>query len=158
MKIKNYKPYLICITLCILVEAISSLITKHSISDWYPTIIKPSFTPPNWIFGPVWTILYIMMGFSWGHINTGKSSKILGMQNIAFSLQLLLNFLWSYIYFGTHNIGYAWIELNLLTLALMATIYYFFKISKFSGWLLIPYLIWTLYANLLNGAIWYLNS
>ncbi len=155
---RTHLPYIICIILCLVVEFLSSSVTKQSVIEWYPTIIKPSFTPPNWVFAPVWTILYLMMGISWGHVNrVSKSVSLLTKQNIAFSIQLLLNATWSYVYFGAHEIGYAWLNLNLIIISLIFTIYYFFKISKFAGWLLMPYLLWSIYASVLNGTIWYLN-
>jgi len=157
--ISVYRSYLICVILCLIIEFLSASVTKNSVIEWYPSIIKPSFTPPNWIFAPVWSILYIMMGISWGHVNKiRKSAKLFTKQNIAFITQLLLNGAWSYIFFGLHEIGYAWLDLNLILISLTVTIYYFFKISKFAGWLLIPYLVWSIYANILNLTIWYLNA
>ena len=72
--LKNQKTYIICIIICILAELSASMITKSSVTTWYTTIIKPSFTPPNWVFAPIWTILYLMMGFAWGRINKSKEN------------------------------------------------------------------------------------
>ena len=153
------KPYFLCIAICIMVEIFSGLITQGSVNTWYKTIIKPEFTPPNWLFAPVWTLLYLMMGFAWGHINAVLSDyKILKRANILFVTQLVFNALWSIIYFGAHSVGYALLDIVLLLLALILTIYHFFRISKLAGWLLVPYLLWTLYATVLNASIWYLNK
>jgi tryptophan-rich sensory protein len=141
-----------------MVEVSTGLITEPSVTTWYKTIIKPSFTPPNWVFAPVWTLLYLMMGFAWGHINTlSIDQETKKTANSLFIIQLIFNFLWSIIYFGFHSIQYAFIDIILLWLSLICTIYQFFKISKLAGWLLIPYLLWTSYAAILNASIWYLN-
>ena len=157
--ISKIKPYLLCIAICLIVEVSSGLITQGSVNTWYKTLIKPDFTPPKWIFAPVWSLLYLMMGFAWGHINTISSkSPIIKKANILFIIQLSFNTVWSIIYFGFHNIGYALADIILLWLALILTIYQFFKISKLSGWLLMPYLLWTSYAAVLNASIWHLNK
>lgn len=151
--------YFLCIAICLIVEISAGLITQSSVNTWYTTLIKPEFTPPKWIFAPVWTMLYLIMGFAWGHINTISSdSSIIKKANILFIIQLSFNALWSIIYFGFYNIGYALADIILLWLALILTIYQFFKISKLSGWLLIPYLLWTSYAAILNATIWNLNK
>lgn len=159
LNFKNIKSYLICIIICIMIEVFAGFITQESVNTWYNTIAKPEFTPPKWVFAPVWTILYLMMGFAWGHINNiNPGSKILKKANLLFIIQLCFNFLWSLIYFGFHNIGAALIDIILLWVTIILTIYQFFKISKLSGWLLIPYLLWTSYAAILNATIWYLNK
>jgi tryptophan-rich sensory protein len=158
IKRKKYLPYIICITICLILELSAALFTFSSVKTWYATIVKPDFTPPNWIFGPIWTILYLMMGFAWGHINRIDISIPLKRRaNTLFIIQLTLNALWSYIYFGIHKIGLAWIDITLLWVMLTLTICSFMHISKLIGYLLMPYLLWLSYANVLNGAIWYLN-
>lgn len=157
--VSKIKPYLLCIAICLIVEISAGLITQPSVNTWYKDLIKPDFTPPKWIFAPVWTILYLMMGFAWGHINfISQDSSIVKKANLLFIIQLSFNALWSIIYFGFHNIGYALVDIILLWLVLTLTIYQFFKISKLSGWLLIPYLLWSSYATVLNASIWYLNK
>jgi benzodiazapine receptor len=152
------KPYLLCIIICLIVEISAGLVTQGSVNTWYKTLIKPEFTPPKWIFAPVWSLLYLMMGFAWGHINSiSSNSPIVKKANILFIIQLSFNTLWSILYFGFHNIGYALADIILLWLALILTIHQFFKISKLSGWLLMPYLLWTSYAAILNVSIWHLN-
>ncbi|AIF81168.1 TspO and MBR like protein [endosymbiont of Acanthamoeba sp. UWC8] len=157
--INIYKPYFICVSLCLIIGGLAAVITKLSEKDWYTNLLKPGFTPPNWLFGPVWLILYIIIGIAWGHINKiDRSNTIFTKQNICFVIQLALNCTWSYIYFGAHKILYAWLDLTLLWFTVIITMYYFFNVSKFSGLLLIPYFIWITYANVLNVTIWYLNK
>ena len=142
-----------------MVEFVSGLVTQSSVGNWYKLLIKPYFTSPNWIFGPVWTLLYLMMGFAWGNINNCLSDyREIKKANILFLFQLFLNALWSIIYFGLRDINYALIDIILLWLAIFVTMYQFFKISKLSGWLLFPYLLWTSYALILNASICYLNK
>jgi benzodiazapine receptor len=158
LNIKKIKPYLICIAICFIVEVSVGLITQGYVNTLYKNLIKPEFTPPKWIFAPVWSLLYLMMGFAWGHVNAIYSDyKITKRANALFTTQLFFNFLWSIIYFVFHNIGYAFLDIILLWLILIWTIHEFFKISKLSGWLLIPYLLWTSYAAILNASILYLN-
>ena len=159
LNLKNIKPYLICIIICIMIEAFSGLITQGSVNTWYNTIVKPDFTPPKWVFAPIWTLLYLIMGIAWGNINNiPLNSAIIKKANTLFIIQLSFNSLWSIIYFGFHNIGYALVDIILLWLTLILTIHQFFKISKLSGYLLIPYLLWTSYALVLNASIWHLNK
>lgn len=159
LNFKNINPYFICVMICVLIELSAGFITQGSVNTWYNTIIKPGFTPPKWVFAPVWTLLYLMMGFAWGGINAvNPNPQVLKKANILFIIQLCFNFLWSIIYFGFHNIGLALIDIVLLWVTLILTINQFFKISKLSGWLLIPYLLWTSYAVILNATIWHLNK
>ncbi len=159
INLKTMGPYLTCIGVCSLVEVLSGLITRGSVNTWYNNIIKPDFTPPKWVFAPVWTVLYLMMGCAWGKINDSNADRIsLNRANLLFITQLTFNFLWSVIYFGYYKIGLALIDIILLISSLLFTIIAFFKISNIAGWLLIPYLLWTLYAAMLNAFIWLLNS
>lgn len=154
----NYRAYLSCVIICLIVNLLAGLVTQSSVSDWYHTIHRPSFTPPNSVFPVVWTILYVMMGIAWGYINTIKKfSKISSKQNVYFIFQLILNCSWSFIFFGAHAIGFALVNLVILWVFLIITIHYFFKVSKISGWLLVPYFFWTSYAFILNYTIWRLN-
>ena len=135
-----------------MVEISAGLITQPSISNWYKALIKPEFTPPNWLFAPVWSLLYLMMGSAWGRINTiFLDDKVIKRANVLFVAQLIFNALWSIFYFGAHSINYALVDIILLWLTIIFTIYQFFIISKLAGWLLIPYLLWTSYAVVLNA-------
>lgn len=144
---------------CLAVGYFSSLVTKSNIVTWFPTLVKPSFNPPNWIFAPVWTMLYIMMGIAaglvWNRIDFEKEAVKKAL--IFFAIQLALNALWSYLFFGLKNPMLALIEIVLLWLMIYETYIKFAKIDKIAGYLFIPYLAWVSFATILNASIWWLN-
>ena len=145
---------------CVAIGYLSGTVTRESILTWYPTLVKPSFNPPNWIFAPVWSMLYIMMGIAaglvWDRIDSEKD--IVKKALILFAVQLGLNALWSYLFFGLHNPMLALIEIVLLWLLIFETYTQFSKINKIAGYLFLPYLAWVSFAAVLNGSIWWLNS
>jgi translocator protein len=147
------------VTTCLVIGYLSSLVTKESITTWYPTINKPVFNPPNWIFAPVWTILYVMIGVAggliWNKLETDQENVKKAF--MFFIIQLGLNALWSYLFFGLHNPFLALIEIILLWLMIFETYNQFKKIDKIAAYLLIPYLAWVSFATILNGSIWWLN-
>ena len=144
---------------CLCIGYFSGIITRESIEVWYPTLIKPSFNPPNWIFAPVWSALYVMMGIAagmvWNRIETDRINVRKGLQ--FFAIQLALNFLWSYLFFGLHNPLLALVELIVLWLMIFETYVVFKKVDKIAGILLLPYLAWVSFAGILNAAIFWLN-
>ena len=147
------------VLVCVSIGYLSGMVTRDSITTWYPTLVKPIFNPPNWIFAPVWTLLYIMMGIAAGLVWTSNADektiqKALGF----FAIQFGLNALWSYLFFGMHNPLLAMIEIVLLWLMIFETYNQFKKIDKVSGILLIPYLAWVSFATILNASIWWLNK
>ncbi|PIZ95964.1 MAG: TspO protein [Candidatus Magasanikbacteria bacterium CG_4_10_14_0_2_um_filter_33_14] len=159
MKI-DYKKLTISIVGTQLAGALGSVFNFASIPTWYTTLNKPSFNPPNWIFGPVWTILFLMMGIAVYLVWTKKTmfhqkKKKLALQ--IFVLQLLLNILWSAIFFGLLSPAWAFVEIMLLWLAISMTIIKFHKFSNWAAYLLVPYLAWVSFASILNFAIWMLN-
>lgn len=136
-----------------------SLLTTSSIKGWYTTIAKPSFNPPNWIFGPVWTLLFLLIGVSLGMVlNTPKETKYRKEALIAFAAQLILNVGWSYCFFYLQRPGLAVIEILILVVSIIANIYFAGKVNKTAGWLLVPYLLWVSFATFLNFTIWRINS
>jgi len=155
----NLLKLIFSILICQAAGIIGSFFTTSSISSWYSTINKPSFNPPNWIFGPVWITLYIMMGISlflvWqkGDLHGVSVKKAL----IFFGIQLALNSLWSIIFFGLHSPMAAFLEIVVLWVFILLTILEFWKISPLAGWLLVPYLFWVTFASILNFSIWRLN-
>lgn len=155
----KYLRILYVVAICLAVGYLSSLVTQSSIDTWYPTLEKPFFNPPNWVFAPVWTLLFIMMGVAGGLIwnRLESNEKEVKKALFFFTAQLLLNALWSYLFFGLCNIFLALIEIILLWLTIYETYILFKKIDKKAGWLLIPYLVWVAFATLLTGAIYYLN-
>jgi translocator protein len=155
---KNLRIAAIVLT-CLAVGYFSSLVTRDNIPTWYATLKKPFFNPPNWVFAPVWTILYIMMGIAagriWNKVDTDQQNVKKGMY--FFIIQLVLNALWSYLFFGMHNLFLALVEILLLWLLIYETIIQFKKVDKLASKLLIPYLVWVSYATILTASIWYLN-
>lgn len=135
---------------------IGSFFTTSAIPSWYAYLAKPELAPPNWVFGPVWTTLYVLMGIAaflvWRTQDPGKRTAL-----IAFFLQLVLNALWSIVFFGLRSPGAALIEIALLWIAILITLVLFIRISRPAGLLLIPYLMWVSFASYLNYAIWSLN-
>lgn len=137
---------------------IGSVFTAPAIPGWYADLTKPALNPPAWVFGPVWTTLFALMGVAaflvW---KKGLDRKDARIALCLFIIQLVLNTLWSIIFFGLHSLGGALIEIIFLWLAILATIISFFNISKTAAWLLVPYLLWVSFATYLNAAIWVLN-
>ena len=153
----NWGRLIFSIILAQLAGIIGSLATTPNIAIWYSTIIKPSFSPPNYLFGPVWIILYTLIGIAFYLVwqSTNSDKKRIAMK--LFIIQLILNSLWSIIFFRFHNIPFAFIEIIFLWLAIIGTTIYFFKVSKPAGWILIPYLLWVTFAAILNYSIMILN-
>jgi len=158
MKIQHILRPLLCVFLCLLIGGGSGFLTMDSINTWYTTLNKPFFTPPNWIFGPVWTILYTIRGISAGLVwnnsfNKKTKNKALGV----FTAHMLLNGLWSVLFFGFMNPELAFIEILLL----LGTILYYSKlfhaIYPLTAWMQVPYITWVTFATLLNGSIAWLN-
>jgi translocator protein len=153
----EYMKLAVAIILCLLAGAIGSIFTSKSIPTWYATLKKPSFNPPNYLFGPVWTILYILMGIAAYLIWTSGWNSVTKIALAVFAVQLILNTAWSILFFGLQNPFIAFIEIIFLWLAIVATIVLFYRISPAASYLLIPYLLWVSFASVLNFAIWRLN-
>lgn len=134
---------------------IGSLFTMSAIDGWYATLIRPELAPPNWVFGPVWITLYALMGIA--AFLVWRKDRHLNKALILFVLQLVLNSLWSIIFFGMQALGAAFVEIVFLWLAVIATIIAFQKISRTAAWLLVPYILWVSFAAYLNFAFWTLN-
>lgn len=159
MKNITHVPKLIfAIIICELAGLAGSFFTTPAIDNWYATLTRPDFSPPSWIFGPVWTALFALMGialfFVWKS-NADKKSKKTAIQ--VFSAQLLLNVMWSIMFFGLQSPRGALVEILSLWLIIVATMIAFFKISRHTVYLLIPYILWVSFAAYLNYSIWILN-
>jgi translocator protein len=126
-------------------------------ADWYESLNKPSWTPPGWLFGPVWTTLYTMMGIAAWLIWKEGGFTAARKELIAFLIQLFLNGLWSQLFFNFQQIGLALIEILLLLAAIIYTTILFFRRLPLAGWLMVPYIIWVSYATALTAAIWMMN-
>ncbi|MBN1552750.1 tryptophan-rich sensory protein [bacterium] len=149
--------FLACIIVCQAAGWIGSLATIPAIPTWYAALKKPVFTPPNWIFGPVWTTLYFLMGVSLFLVINQQTRLSKTPSLILFGIQLILNVTWSFVFFGMQAPGLALIEILLLTVSIGATILFFMELSSLAAYLLVPYLLWVIYASALNTAIWILN-
>jgi benzodiazapine receptor len=181
MKFNNLLKLFTSIIICELAGVIGSVFTVQEINGWYKGLSKPSFNPPNWIFGPVWTTIFVLMGISlylvwikkwepkhkfdkkktkpWNPLSekffAGEWKRI----NIIliFSTQLVINILWSVIFFGMHSPGVAFFEILMLWFAIMFTIINFYRVSKTASLLLLPYILWVSFASVLNFFVWILN-
>jgi translocator protein len=154
----NSSKLIISIIGCELVGILGTLFTATAIPTWYATLNKPFFSPPNWIFGPVWTLLYLLMGVSLYLIWTHKGKKKQTHEAITYFLtQLACNFLWTPIFFGLKSPFLALIVIIVMWILIALTIKKFYMLSKTAGYLLIPYLLWVSFATILNAAILLLN-
>jgi benzodiazapine receptor len=159
MKINNIVKLIVATVVCELAGIIGSVFTAPSIASWYAGITKPALNPPSWVFGPVWTTLFALMGISAFLIwKKGLDRRDVKIAIGIFIGQLVLNTLWSIIFFGLHSPAGALVEIVFLWLAILATIIVFAKISKLAAWLLVPYILWVSFAGYLNFMIWALNS
>jgi tryptophan-rich sensory protein len=151
-------PLLVALALPLAVGAVGGVATTSSVRTWYPTLRKPPFNPPGWVFGPVWTVLYVLMGVAIYLVWTGARRPSGRRRVVAWwSAQLLLNLVWSLVFFGRRAIGPAFGEILVLWLAIAAPIRAAAEERPAAGALLLPYLGWTSFAAILNGSIWYLN-
>ena len=149
------RPLLVFVLISLLVGGAGTFFTEPSIPTWYAALAKPDFSPPNWLFAPVWTTLYVLMG-----VAAARVWKITGFKTeIGFwAAQLVLNFFWSAIFFSLHRTGAALIEMGVLWLLILTTLVLFWRRDRVAGLLLVPYLAWVSFAFSLNAAIWQLNG
>ncbi len=142
----------------LLTGSVAGLFTTKGVNGWYAAAQKPWFNPPNWLFAPVWTTLYILMGIALYLVwKSGKEKKLKQTAIVLFAIQLVLNFAWSFIFFSLQQTGWALAELVIMWLAILFTILQFGRISSAAAWLLVPYISWVSFAGVLNYAIWSLN-
>jgi benzodiazapine receptor len=149
--------FLLFVTGCFVVAGFGAFFTSGSVNEWYPMIRKPSWTPPSWLFGPVWTFLYLIMGIAgwmiWYKAGWDRASGALGL----FAFQLVLNAAWSPLFFGLKNPLAGLLAIVPLWAAIFVTLLSFWKISQFAGLLMVPYWLWVSFATVLNFAIWRMN-
>jgi tryptophan-rich sensory protein len=154
----NTGKFIIAIAIPLAVGFTSGFFTATGTGSWYQTINKPSWNPPNWIFGPVWTTLYILMGIALFLV--WKSGALAPLKKAAitfFAIQMALNFFWSFIFFNQHQIGWALAEIIALWLMILLSIFAFARVNNTAAWLLVPYISWVSFAAILNYTIWKLN-
>lgn len=146
------------VALCLAVAAAGGAVTATSVKTWYVTLAKPPFNPPDWVFGPVWTTLYLMMAVAawrvWRLREAPGARPALG----AWAVQLTLNLCWSFVFFGARAIGAAFAEILVLLVAILATGWLFWRVERLAGALLVPYAAWVAFASVLNFTLWRLNS
>ncbi|MBK7556914.1 MAG: tryptophan-rich sensory protein [Chitinophagaceae bacterium] len=148
----------ISILVPLLVGAVAGLFTSSGVNGWYAVANKPWFNPPNWIFAPVWTLLYILMGIAFFLVWKASADKnVKQTAMILFSIQLVINFFWSFIFFKLQQPGWAFAEIIFMWVMILLTILWFGKISAMAAWLLVPYICWVSFASVLNYSIWKLN-
>lgn len=150
---------LISIALPVGVGALSGFFTAAGVTTWYRSIQKPGWNPPDAVFAPVWTLLYVLMGIAFYLVwknDAGAEQKRRAV--IFWAGQLVLNAIWSFLFFKRHDIGFALLEIFLLWLTIVITIFLFARISKAAAWLLVPYISWVSFAAILNYVIWRLNT
>jgi translocator protein len=148
---------IICLAIPLLVGAIAGYATATNVTGWYVSLKKPEFNPPNQVFGPVWTVLYLLMGFTLYKIvvsKTRSNRKAL----LLFSIQLVLNFLWSFLFFYYHLVGLALVDILLLLVFIILLIRETRQLNTVAAYLQLPYLFWVAFASCLNASIWYLNK
>ncbi|MBX7041782.1 MAG: tryptophan-rich sensory protein [Ignavibacteria bacterium] len=154
----NLLKLIISIGVCLFAGAIGSYFTADAIPGWYETLNKPEFNPPNWVFGPVWTFLYILMGISLFLVwKEGPGNTKVKPAMLMFWVQLGLNILWSVVFFGMRNISGGLLVIILLWVSILFTILRFRKISAVAGTLLVPYILWVTFASALNFFFYRLN-
>ncbi|RXK83668.1 TspO/MBR family protein [Filimonas effusa] len=153
----KWTKFIISLAIPLAAGAIAGTVTANNVNTWYPQLNKPSFNPPNWLFGPVWTILYIMMGIALYLVWTKPASHIKSRAMALFFVQLALNFIWSFLFFQWHLIGMALVDISILWIAIISCLLVFSRISKPAAWLFVPYLLWVSFAASLNAAIYMLN-
>jgi tryptophan-rich sensory protein len=132
-------------------------ITEPNILPWYRSLVRPGFAPPDWVFGPVWILLYLLMALAAWQVWMRRSTHEVGPALIWYGLQLILNLAWSFLFFGLHRPDLAFLEILILWLAIGITLLTFGKVRKLSGYLLLPYWLWVSFAAVLNFAFWRLN-
>lgn len=155
---RPYVGLLISLAICLGVAQIGSLLTRPEISNWYASLAKPTWNPPNWVFPVVWTTLYVMMAVAawlvWNAAGFAGARSALRL----FAIQLALNVVWSALFFRMHQPGWAFVEILILWVLILATVIAFWQVRQASAWLMIPYLAWVGFAACLNFTIWRLNS
>lgn len=158
-KLNNLLRLAASVIIALSAGAIGSIFTSASLFTWYAGIAKPSFNPPDWVFGPVWTLLFVLMAISLFLVwKKGTHKKAVRIALFIYAVQLLLNILWSALFFGLQNPFFAFLEIIVLWAAILLTIVFFHRISRPAAWLLVPYLLWVSFAAVLNITIYLLNS
>lgn len=158
MKTGKLLKLALSLALPIICGGVAGLFTAQAVPEWYASLNRPVFNPPNYLFGPVWTTLYILMGISCYIIWTNANGKILKNALLIYGIQLILNFAWSFIFFYFQNIGLALIEISVLWIFIIIMLIEFYKIKPLAAFINIPYLLWVSFATVLTAAYYILNK
>jgi len=155
---ERWPALLASLLICFAAAGLGGLLTATSVQTWYPTLVRPSFTPPDWVFAPAWNTLFALMAIAAWRIWCRVPPGIVRRTALAlFGLQLAANILWSALFFGLRHVGAALVEILVLEALIVVTTVTFARLDRVAGWLLVPYVAWVAFAILLNGAIWWLN-
>ncbi|WP_166820027.1 TspO/MBR family protein [Thalassoroseus pseudoceratinae] len=149
---------LVSLIICLGAGGLGAIATTPEIDGWYRTLQKPTWNPPGWVFGPVWTTLYVLMAIAAWLVWKNRGYRAAAVPLMLFGFQLLLNIAWSWIFFAAHKPGWAFVEIVVLWLAITATLISFYRESHLASGLLVPYLVWVSFAAVLNFEIWRLNA
>lgn len=157
-KKNQFIPFIICLAIPLAIGAMGSFFTFESVKSWYTTLNKPSFNPPSSVFGPVWTTLYILMGIS-SYLVWRRRKELSGYYWAAsvYAIQLVLNLMWSFLFFYQQQIGLALLEIGVLLLVIIINAFLFYRMEKIAGLLFIPYILWVSFASYLTYSIYILN-
>ncbi len=145
------------VALCLAIAALGGAVSAKSLGSWYQTLQKPQFNPPDWLFAPVWTLLYILIAVAGWRVWLARGRAGARAAMAAYSAQLALNLAWPLVFFGSRAIGFALADILLLLAAVGITLVLFWRIDRPAGWLLVPYAAWVAFATILNFALWRLN-
>ena len=149
---------IVAVALPLVVGVLGSVLTFDAVREWYPTLVRPSFAPPTWVFGPVWTTLYVMMGVaSWLVWRQGFARSEVRGALALYAVQLAFNLAWSWVFFGMQRPFLALLEIAVLLVLIGVTILRFAPLSRTAAMLMAPYLVWVAFATVLNGGFWWLN-
>lgn len=143
--------------LCFAVGGVAGASTAGDVDGWYRTLARPSFAPPNWVFGPVWTLLYAAMAVAVWRVGLAVPSPMRNWALALFLVQLAVNFAWPWIFFRFHALGAGLVEIVLMWILIAVTIWLFSRVSPLAAWLMTPYLAWVTFATALNAGFWRLN-
>jgi translocator protein len=155
----NIRLLLICLLAPLVLGSLPGIITAKQIPMWYAGLQKPWFNPPNWLFGPVWTMLFLLMGYAlYRMLSSDAALSVKKKALLIFCIQFGLNLLWTFVVFGWHQLGWGLVEILLMWLAINATIIMFAGIDKLAAYLLLPYVVWVSFASILNFYLWRLNG
>lgn len=154
---RQWVSLLVWVAVCYGVSAVGAAVTMHAVETWYQGLVKPAGNPPDWVFGPVWTVLYMLMALAAWLVWTAGDGVARRRGIVWFCAQLAVNLLWSFAFFGARMPALGLADIVVMWALIVVTMVFFFKVRKKAGWLMVPYLAWVTYAGYLNWAIWRLN-